>query len=63
MSVERSGKTIMIKLSDVVVCRAEIRSLIHASCGHNSNQFIEEIVLLSLNFIQTISKIKRGLPT
>lgn len=51
MCVERGSQAVVVELSDIVVGRAKIGSLIHAASCHNSNQFIEKFILLPGNFI------------
>lgn len=51
----------MIELPRIEICTTKIGSLVHASCGHDPNQLIEELILLSNDEIQAVGKVVRSL--
>jgi hypothetical protein len=62
MSVEGSCQTVVVELSLVMVSRAEVSSFVHAASCHDTDQFVEELILASDDLVQTASQIARSIP-
>jgi hypothetical protein len=56
MCIKGHCQTIMEYFSNIKISEAEIHSLVHASCRHNSDKLIEEWVAWLNGSVKTLSK-------
>jgi hypothetical protein len=57
MGVQLNGQTIMESFHDLHFSEREVDGLIHTSCGHDSDQFVEEGIVWSSSLVEAISEL------